>query len=696
MSKTEEPTSDPLHEARERFKLAQEAWADDRKRFVDDVKFIGGEQWPSAIKSQRETDNRPCLIVDKLNQYVRQVVNDSRQNRPSIKVRPVDDEADIEVAEIMQGLSRHIEERSNADVAYDTALECAVKGGFGFLRVLTEYAHEKTFDQEICIKRVRNPLTVYLDPNCQEPDGSDARFAFVCEDLPEDEYEAQYPDAKQVDWADEKLSEWYSEKKVKVAEYWYVEEQDKLIHQLIDGSTVSDEEYQAALAEGVKPPEIKQSRDIPTRVVMWGRINGKEYLEGPQKWLGKYIPVVPVYGNEQDVDGKVIHTSMIHSSKDAQRLYNYSRSAFAERVALTPKAPYVAPVGAVENFEDEWETANTANHSVLRYNHVDESGNPIPPPTRTQGVDIPAGFAQDMQMSEHDIQSTLGMYNASLGATSNEKSGRAILARQKEGDITNFHYHDNLARAIRHIGRIVVDLIPKVYDSTRTVRILGLDGTADMVQINPMQDQAVVENAGKKIFNLGIGTYDVAVSVGPSYTTRRQEAAQSMVELTQANPALMPIIGDLMISAMDWPNADEIAKRLKLMLPPQIQQAEQKEGEQSPEVMAIIQQAEAAIAEKDQLMQVAAQELEAARAELDALKQQAEAKAGELAIKARETEIKAYDAETKRAQVLAPAFDAQQVQALVIQTMQDLLTQPVPEPMPEIMPPPMGEQMPVM
>lgn len=674
--------ADPLHEARERFKLAQESWHDDRKRFVDDLAFSMGDHWPSAVKTRREMDDRPCLVIDKLNQYVRQVVNDSRQNRPSIKVRPVDDDADIEIADIMQGMVRHIEERSNAGVAYDTAIEYAVRGNHGFIRVLTEYAHDKTFDQEICIKRVRNPLTIYLDPNCQEPDGSDAKFAFVCEDIPEDEYEATYKDVPKVDWSDENLAEWYSEKKVKVAEYWEVKEEKQKVHQLLDGTVVTDEEYQAAITEGLTPPAIKESRELQVKTVYWSRINGKDYLEKPRKWLGKYIPVVPVWGNEIEVDGKLIHTSMIHASKDAQRLYDYSRSAFAERVALTPKAPYVAPVGAVEGHEDEWESANTANHSVLHYNHIDESGNPIPPPQRQNGVDIPAGFAQDMQMSEHDIQSTLGMYNASLGQASNEKSGRAILARQREGDITNFHYHDNLARAIRHVGRIVVDLIPKVYDSTRVIRILGIDGTPDMVQIDPTQDVPVREEAGKKIYNLGIGTYDVSVDVGPSYTTRRQEAADSMVQLTQANPQLMPIIGDLMIKSMDWPEADAIARRLKLMLPQQIQDAEKQEG-QDPEIIALTQQFQEVMARKDEVMQGAVQKIEQMQKMLEEMQDKVEAKDAELALKARETEIKAYDAETKRAQVLAPAFDANQVQALVLQTLQDIFSQPAPvEPMP--------------
>ena len=659
-----ESSTDPLHEARERRKIASEAWAEDRLRYVEDVEFLHGDHWPEAVKKQRETDNRPCLVIDKLKQYVRQVVNDSRQNRPSIKVRPVDSGADVKVADVLQGYARHVEERSSADVAYDTALECAVSGGFGFVRVLTEYAHEGTFDQELCIKRVRNPLTVLLDPNCQEADGSDARFAFVEEDLPEDEYEAQYPDAEKVDWeSDEKYADWYGEKKVKVAEYWWVEEEDRTMHQLADGSICSDEEYQKAISEGLTPPTPVQSRTMKVKKVKWARINGADYLEGPKDWPGKWIPIVPIWGNEVEIDGKVIHTSMIHDSKDAQRLYDYSRSAFAERVALTPKAPFIAAAGQVEDFEDDWKNANTQNIAVLKYTPQDVSGTPVPPPRRESASDIPAGFAQDMQMSEHDIQSTLGMYNASLGQQSNEKSGRAILARQKEGDVTNFHYHDNLARAIRHVGRIIVDLAPKILDSTRVIRILGMDGTADMAQIDPNLPQAVQKVQGVEIFNIGVGTYDVAVSAGPSYTTRRQEAADAMVQLTQGNPALFPLIGDLMIKSMDWPMADAIAQRLKIMLPPQIQQAEQREGERSPEVMAIMAQAEQMQQQADQVMAQAAEEIQRLTQENEQLKAEQQTKQAEVQIKAREVQIKEFEAQTERMQVEASA-QTEQINAM--------------------------------
>lgn len=662
-NETIEAKTDPLHEMRERFELCKTAWKDNRDRYVADVKFCSGEQWPKEIKDAREKDGQPCLVVDKLNQYVRQVVNDSRQNRPSIKIRPVDSQADPETAEMMQGLAKHIEERSMADVAYDTALECAVKGGMGYFRVLTEYAHENTFEQDICIKRVRNPLTVWLDPNCQEPDYSDAKFGFIIEELTEDEYKATYPKAKtksDIEVDSTAKSDWVGEK-IRIAEYFEVVQKDRTLHLLDDGQTCTDEEYQQAISEGIQVPGISNSRVIPQNVVMWSKSNGIEYLKSPQEWPGKYIPIIPVWGNEIDIEGEVIYTGLINSAKDAARLYNYSRSAFAERVALAPKSPYVAAAGQVENYP-EWADANQTNYSTLTYDPVEVGGALVGAPQRQPASDIPAGFSQDMQLSEHDIQGALGMYSASLGQQSNEKSGKAIIARQREGDTGTFHYHDNLARAIRHLGRILVDLIPKVYDSKRVLRIIGQDGETSNVTVDPSLPRASAKIGKQTIYNMNVGIYDVAVSSGPSYTTKRQEAAEGMAQIFQGNPQLMSVIGDLFFRNLDWPGADDIADRLKLMLPPNIQQAEQKEGEQSPEVAAVVAQAQQAIQQKDQSLQQAVEYIKQLQGDMAELKAKAESKEGELSVKEREAQIKAFEAETERMTITNPEFEQWKVQ----------------------------------
>ena len=650
-----------LTEARARFETCQSAWSEDRQRYKDDTLFASGKQWPENILQERERKRRPALTVDKLSQYIRQIVNDARQNRPSVNVSPVDGFGDPEVAKAFQGIIRHIEQRSNADIAYDTALECAVKGGFGYIRVLTEYAGDDTFDQDIRIQRIRNPLTVWLDQDHQEPDGCDLNYAFVTEDMPAKVYEAKYgKKASTADWeSDEyKDSDWFGDH-VRVAEYWWREETDRNMHLLEDGTLTNDDEIELAMSEGIEIPPIRETRVVPQSKIMWARINGAEVLEGPQEWPGKFIPIIPVWGNEEDIDGTLRHTGLIHNAKDAQRLYNYSRSAFAERVALAPKAPYVAAAGQVDEYADEWNSANEENRSVLRYDPLDIAGHPVPPPMRQQASDVPTGFSEDMRLAEHDIRAAVGMYEASLGQKSNERSGIAIRARQQRGDTATFHYHDNLSRAIRHLGRIMVDLIPKIYDTPRVIRILGPDGEAAQAQIDPNLPQAVVHQGGQAIYNLGAGRYDVTVSAGPNYQTLRQESAERMSQLLQNDPTLMQVIGDLWVKNQDWPGAQDMAERLKLMLAPPIQQYEQQKGQIPPEAIPMVNQMQQQIQQAEQIMQQMQQQMQELAGEneqlksgvqVDQLKIQSDqqTKGVENQIRAHEAQIKAYVAETQR------------------------------------------------
>lgn len=648
----EELKVDPLHEMREKFKLADEYWGDDRRAALDDIKFRAGEQWPAEIVAQREKDKRPCLTVDKLNQYIRQIVNDGRQNRPSIKVSPVDSKADVATAEIMAGIIKHIESRSNADAAYDTALDSSATGGFGYFTVTTEYSGEETFDQDICIKRVRNPLTIIIDPESVEADASDMKFAFVMETMTKDEFEKKYPNKLPADFnTNEKYEGWYGDE-VRVARYWEVVEEDRTLYQMVDGTVISKARYDELKDGGLVEIDsmVKAVRNIPVRKVKHSLVSGAEYLEEPQEWPGKYIPICVVWGNEIDIEGKVTHSGIIRPAKDAQRLYNYSRSAFAERVALTPKAPWLAAEGQVEDYEDEWNTANTASHSVLRYVPTSLNGQPVPPPQRVNPTDVPVGFQQDMQISEHDIQGAIGMYAASLGAPSNERSGKAIMARQREGDTGTFHYHDNLNRAIRHCGRIIVDLIPKIYDSKRVVRIMGYDGTMSEASLDPGLPTASQKQGLQMMYNPGVGTYDVTITSGPSYNTLRQEATESMVTMIQAHPELMNVIGDLMVKNMDWPGAEEISKRLHMVLPPPILEAEQKAvmDKMPPEMQQAIEQFDMAIKQKDETINAAANEIERLRVENDKLKTGHDLKAAEIQIKAQEAQISQFEAETAR------------------------------------------------
>lgn len=646
-----EKSDDPLHEVREHYKSADEYWEQDRRAALDDIRFRAGEQWPIEIVTQRQKDKRPCLTVDKLNQYVRQIVNDGRQNRPSIKVRPVDSKADVPTAEVFQGLIKHIEENSGADAAYDCALDSAATGGFGYFRVLTEYAGNDTFDQEIVIRRIRNPLSVMIDPTSQAADGSDMKYAFIADLIPKEEFEALYPGKIPSDFeVNDEYRAWFGEM-VRVCEYWCVEEEDRTLYLMADNTVIPQSRYDEITDGGVEIASlVKEKRNIPKRTVKRGKCSGTEWLEPLEEWPGKYIPLMVVWGNELDIEGKTIHSGIIRPAKDAQRLYNYSRSAFAERVALTPKAPWVAAEGQVEDYADDWATANTDNHSVLKYRPTSLNGSPVPPPQRNSPSDIPAGFAEDMRISEHDIQGAIGMYAASLGAPSNERSGKAIMARQKEGDVGTFHYHDNLNRAIRYCGRVLVDLIPKIYDSTRVVRILGYDGTPDEASINPALPSASQKMGMKMMYNLSVGQYDVTITTGPSYSTLRQEATESMVMMVQANPELMGVIGDLLVKNMDWPGADEISDRLKLTLPPNIQEAEKakKMDSMPPEMQQAMQQFDMAVQQKDAMIGEASGKIEQLMGEIENLKSGEAVKAAEVRVKEKEAETAAFEAETAR------------------------------------------------
>ncbi len=619
--------------AKKRYKLCEEAWAENRKMALEAMEFCFElKQWPEEVRTKRIAAGRPCLVVDKLGQYVRQVVNDGRQNRPGLKIRPIDSNGDEEIADVYQGVIRHILDRSNADEAFDSSLEQGVVGGYGWLRVTTDYAHKDTFEQEICVDRIPNQLSVLCDPNTQKADKSDMRFAFVVDNVPKDIFAEKYPNAEKVDWESEGWDEgWIDEETVKVCEYWYVEDQPRKLHLLADGSTIEDSEYKEYLDEGTKTPEIKDTRDIPLKVVKWCRMSGQEILEEIE-YKGEYIPLVFVAGCEYNIDGKVLYVGLVRPAMDAARIYNFSRSAYVERVALTPKAPWVAAAEAVEDYP-EWEDANTENYSVLRYNSQTPDGTPIPPPQRQTAVDIPEGFARDMQISEHDIQAAMGMYNASLGERSNEKSGKAIMARQREGDVATFHFQDNLNRAIKHLGRILIDLIPKYYDSRRIVRILGEDGTSEQVQIDPNQEQAVTKMGSKSIYNLGSGTYDVSVAAGPSYTTKRQESAEAMLQLTQANPSYWQTHGDLIVKAQDWPYAEEFADRTLMVMPPELRQMiEGSEGlpPEAQQAMQQVQQAMQQVEQQKQQIEMMGQQLMQEKQQVDADKASAEAERAKL------------------------------------------------------------------
>jgi hypothetical protein len=661
-----------LSTLRHRFTVAMSAYSDTREDELDDLRFMAGSpdnqwQWPADVLATRgavqgQTINaRPCLTINKLPQHVRLVTNEQRQNRPQGKVIPADENADPAVAEVFDGIIKHIEYLSDADVAYDTACDNQVTYGEGYIRLITEYCREDSFDQDIKIVRVRNSFSVYMDPMIQDPCGSDAEWCFITEDIAKSEYERLYPDATPISTmmaqgvGDQSLSMWLSQETIRIAEYFYVEHKKATLNLYPDNITAFDgtpEDKRLKSAYG-KPLRSRQS---DRRQVKWVKTNGYEILE-ERDWAGKWIPVVRVIGNEFEVDGQLYISGLVRNAKDAQRMYNYWVSQEAEMLALAPKAPFIGYGGQFEGYEMQWKTANTNNWPYLEVNPdvTDGAGSPLPLPERAQPPLAQTGLIQAKMGAGEDIKSTTGQYDSSIGATSNERTGRAILARERQGDTSTFHYVDNMSRAVRYITRQMVDLIPKIYDTQRVARIVGIDGEVGMVKINPMQPEPVriikdpiTGETIDKIYNPNVGLYDVMVTTGPSYMTKRQESMDAMATILQSNPQLWTVAGDLFIKNMDWPGAQEMAARFAKILDPKVLEG----SDESPEAQMMRAQ-----------MNDMANQMEQITGLVTQLQQSYDMQ--KLQIDQQNSQIKAYEAETKRIQVTQPAMTPEQIQDIV-------------------------------
>jgi hypothetical protein len=619
----------------EEFEEAYEAESENRNVALDDLKFARlSEQWPEQIRKQREIDGRPILTINKMPAFIRQVVNDSRQNRPQIKVKPVDDKADIDTANVLEGLIRNIERTSKADVAYDTAVDYAVSMGWGYIRVNIDYEYDDTFDKCLKIERIANPFSVYGDPYSTSMDGSDWNRCWITELKSKEEFKAKWKNADPVDWEslgyDNLKAPWRDSDDILICESWHREETEREIYQLSSGEIVGKQEYEAGRdifeMAGIVPVNSRTTKayKITQRIM-----TGAEILE-ENEWLGQYLPIIPVYGEELNVEGKRYFRSLIHHAKDAQRMFNYWRTTATELVALAPRVPFIGEEGAFDA-DPNWLTANSQNHAFLQY--ARGTNPPMRQPLDGGGA---AGAMSEALAASDDMKSIIGMYDASLGQRSNETSGRAIMARQREGDVNTFHFVDNLARSIRHVGCVLIDLIPKVYSGQRIIRIIGQDDSEEVAKIGQQEEQGeapeqegMIEGA-ERIYDLGVGRYDVAVDTGPSFTTRREEQAQQMIELIRGYPQAAPLIGDLLVKSLDWQNSEEIAERLKAMLPQQINDG----------IPAEIQQQ---IQEGQQRLQQLEQENQQlkSKSQIDAMKAQNEEK---------KVQIEAYRAETERMQ----------------------------------------------
>ena len=639
--------------AKKRYERCVKWEANARQNELDDTKFgnadaRNGYQWPQNVLKQRQGGNdsaseRPCLTINKTRQHCLQIINDARQNKPQARVTPVGGEATFESAQIMEGVIRHIEYISNAQAAYDNATWGQVFGGIGYWRLVTDYSGPDTMDQDIYIRRIGNPRSVYIDPDCTEADKSDARFGFVFDDMPRDMFEATYSKFKDIVASDTlgNGDDWITEDYVRVAEYYYREEKHDELIALPQGpvrwSTLDDaQREQVAQMEAMAGQKFNR-RPISTPEIKWCKIAGHKIIEETD-WPGKYIPIIPVIGEETVIGGEMDRKGHVRALIDPQRMLNYWHSGAVEMVALAPKAPFIGPAAAFANIP-QWASANVKNYAFLAYNHVDEDGKDVPRPERSQPPEMPQAFLAGSKMAEEEMMLASGQYQAIMGAPSNETSGKAINARQRQGDNATYHYIDRLAGAIRNTARQLIDLIPKVYDTPRVMKILAQDGSQTSVQIDPTHPQASSQTQDldspefdaaqvAAIFNPTLGEYDVMADVGPAYATARQEGFNALSQMMAQDPEAKMIVGDLWAKMADFPLADQVAKRLKNMVPPQAL------GGPSPQMVQMQQHFQ-------QVAQQGQQQIEMLHTELQAAKQK-------LADQSADLERKNYEAETNR------------------------------------------------
>ena len=598
-----------ITECAQNLKIAVEAETQNRAEGIKDLKFAAGDQWPAMIQTARELEHRPCLTINKTDAFVRQAVNNMREQRPRIQVHAVADGADKQKADILAGLMRHIQTNSNADTAYDTAADFQVRMGWGYWRVASRYVREDSFDQELYVDRVRNPFTVYMDPASTAPDGSDAEWCIISDRMKKKKFRRKYPKAQFVDFsnlgAGDELMDWATDDEIRVAEYFKVEKTPDILCLLSTGKTA----YKSQLEQGELDRlgiTIVQERESVRRRIMWYKMTAKEIL-AEREWPGRWIPVIPVYGAEYELEGKVIRYGMVRGMQDPQRMYNFWRTSETEIVALAPKAPWLVAEGQLEGKEEVWNAANNRSYAYLEYKPVLlDDGTPVPPPIRQQPQAMPQAQVNAAIGASEDMKAVAGMFDPALGAAGQETSGVMVQRRQQQSDRSNFHFFDNLCRSIRHTGKILLDLIPHYYDTQRVIRIIGEDGVPDSMTINQkqMNEQGVVTAT---LNDVTVGEYDVVIDTGPGYQTKREEAAENMLGLlgTPIGEKVAATADDLIVRQFDWPGAEQIADRLAAANP--IAMAEKQMPENIPDdVKAMIAQLQGQNQQLQQQLQAAA------------------------------------------------------------------------------------------
>lgn len=620
---------DYLQDVRETFDLDISADAANRSAALEDKKFTAGEQWDPIVLDQRK--GLPSLTINSIPQFTAQVVGDWRVNRPGIKVIPAED-GDAEIAEIFSDLIRAIEVESRAERVYDNAFESCLQCGDGAFRVAVEYAHGEVFDQKIFLRPIDDALSVVWDRMSVDPTGRDARHCFVSDTISKKEFERKWPgkDSSSLDTKAQKscrVGGWIESDGYRVTEHWRMISRTHLLGLFDDGTVheiTSDNVEELMMAHG----ELRRTRESSCLYAQMHLVTGFAILDGPYEYRLSRVPILRMSGRVINLEGYRFRYGMVRFMKDSVRYRNFVRSVAAEQLGYAPKAQWLATETAVEGREDDFRRAHLTRDPLLMVNEGTVVGKDI------QRIEPPAAqlaLLNEAQIAAQDFKDVTGIHDASLGLRSNEISGRAIKARQQEGDIANQTYHDNGNAAILEAGDIITQLIGQIYDATRVIRVVGQDDEARLIKVNNPEDKFSPD--------LTLGSYDVIPTTGPSYMTRRQEQAEAMLTAVNAYPALMQIAGDLIVKAQDWPGADDLSERLARAIPPNLLTPEEqkKNGVQPQNVIT---------PEMMQEVQKMQETLQKTMEENKALKL-------DLQNKVRELEIKEYDSVTQRIRALS-------------------------------------------
>lgn len=628
---------------------SEDYFSEVRSNTLEDTKFSLGDMWPKDIKEQREShlNKRPCVVVNKIEPLVYRIVNGAKQQSLGIRVKPVDGVADIKTANALSGLIRNIEYVSNAKLAYMWAYECAVRGGVGYFRIDEQYVSDDSFDMMPFINRIRDPWSVFWDPQSQTQDGSDARWCLIVNQISKAEA-AEYGIDERDALSTSKKKFWTRDESILIGEMFWTEYIEDTLIELDSGELI----LLSQITEDNKPMlsvpgMVVRKRKIKVKIIKWAKTCQNKVLEKTTV-NGKYIPIVPVYGRESYIEGKVDYKGITRNSKDSNRMYNYMSSLQVERIALAPRVSFIAAAGQIEDFEEDWKLANTQNIPVLQYTPVSLNGSIVPPPQRSESISADPSIERYMVIAQNDIKETSSIADSYLGRPGNEVSGKAIEARVSQGDTSTFDFLDNVVIGIKQGGKIILDKLPRIITGPRAARILGADGEEELIWLNKQYSE---EKTGKrKFFDIQSGVYDVEVDVGTGDKTRRERAVETLSVILNTNPQAGNLIMDLLVKNMDIKDADKVSKRFRTLLPPQVIAAEEGENPDNPDLNALQTQAEQIITQLKQELTIMQQKM----VDLEIAQKNKE---GELAIKQQEVDIKKDELTLKKAESVSTNED---------------------------------------